>query len=585
MPVVAPPMSRPLELLAPAGDRACLEAALDAGADAVYLGLTALNARRNARNFSEAELAEACALVHSRGKHVHLTLNIDLAQDELARAAQILELASRLKIDAVLVRDAALFALKPCFPEFAYHLSTQACVASSADVEAARELGATRVVLARELTLAEIAAASKVEGVETEVFAHGALCFSVSGRCLLSSWVGGRSGNRGQCTSPCRVPWLLDGRPGGTPFSIHDLSLVSCVRELRDAGVRSLKIEGRMKNPSWVAAAVALLRKAIDGTATPEELAREAQRRPGTPGRRVTSGFLDGRRDELTEAPRFEDFAPDEGSSAKDAAPSDRSLRPQAARLLREVDAAARPEQGLKPDRVRLSAEQAVPFLDQIRPAGGAVIEGLDAQELNALAARFPGQPLIAALPPIFFEDDRGGVESLIAGAVALGVPVEANSWGGWLLGRRAGALLLAGPGLGILNALAARELTSLGVEEVTASIEADASKLEALLTRVRLPCSVLVFGRPALMTTRVELPEVVAAAELEDRRAVRLRARRTGSLCELRPVQPFDLRARRLPSATAHAVVDLVGSSDPVAEWEGAPDAATRFNFDRALS
>ena len=577
------PGPRPaLELLAPAGDRACLDAALEAGADAVYLGMTALNARRNARNFSEAELAVACRLAHSLGRRIQLTLNIDLAQDELVRAARMLEVASSLEVDAVLVRDPALLAMKPLFPKLEFHLSTQACVTSSADVEAARELGARRVVLARELTLAEIAAASRVVGVETEVFALGALCFAVSGRCLLSSWVGGRSGNRGQCTSPCRVPWMLDGVPSGTPLSIHDLSLATRIDELKAAGVRALKIEGRMKNPSWVRGAVALLRKAIDQTASAEDLAREASHRGATPGRRVTAGFLDGRRDALTEPPAPRGEGDEAGGDRKAV---EVAVRPEVATLLREADAPTRPVSSLEPDRVRLSASQAPAFLEKVRPTGGAVVEGLDAERFKELATEHPGVRLIAALPSIFFEGERAGLEELAAASVSLGAQVEANSWGGWLIARRAGARIIAGSGLGILNALAARELSRQGFEEVTASIEADALKLEALIGRTPLPCSVVVFARPALMITRVELPAAVTGAELEDRRGAKLRARRERSLWELRPVHPFDLRGKRLPPGTAHAVVDLVGSKAPLSEWERRVEPASRFNFERSLS
>jgi collagenase-like PrtC family protease len=582
-PPPAPAPSPSLELLAPAGDRACLVAALDAGADAVFLGVTALNARRYARNFSEPELEEACALAHGLGRRVHLTLNIDLAQGELGRAAELLELASRLKVDAVLVRDPALLALRPHFPELEYHLSTQACVASAADVEAARELGFRRVVLARELTLAEIAAASRVEGIETEVFVHGALCLAVSGRCLLSSWVGGRSGNRGQCTSPCRVPWDLDGRPGGMPLSPHDLSLVARVAELRAAGVRALKIEGRMKNPSWVRSAVRLLRKGIDGTATPEELAAEAARRPAG-ARRLTSAYLDGRRTEIVEvqAPRAITATEAPGPAP---APPRPAVRPAVAALLDQLEDRARAQRSIEPDRVRLAADQAEAFLGRVQPRGGAIVEGLDAGRLGRLVESHRATPLIAALPSVFFEGERGAAEALVAAARALDVRVEVNSWGGWRLASAAGARMIAGPGLGVLNALAARELARLGLEEATASIEADAAKLEALLWRAPLPCAVVVFGRPALVVTRAELPAAVVGAELEDRRAVRMRARRSSELWELRPVRPFDLRGMHLPAAPAHAVADLVASPDPLADWEGPAAGATAFNLDRTLS
>ncbi len=144
---------------------------------------------------------------------------------------------------------------------------------------------------------------------------------------------------------------------------------------------------------------------------------------------------------------------------------------------------------------------------------------------------------------------------------------------------------MIAGPGLGILNALAARELARLGFEEVTVSIEADAAKLQALLRRTPLPCSMVVFGRPALLVTRAELPSAVAQAELEDRRAVRMKARRSSGLWELRPVRPFDLRGMQLPAALSHAVADLVASPDPIAEWKGPVADAFEFNFDRTLT
>jgi len=172
----APPSAqRRLELLAPAGDRATLDAALAAGADAVYFGLTVLNARRRARNFTEQELADAVCAAHERGARAYLTLNTDLSERELVTAARVLELARGSGCDGVLVRDPALLALRGEYPELSFHFSTQTSMASSADVEAAVRLGANRVVLARELSLPEIAAASAVPGIETEVFVQGAL--------------------------------------------------------------------------------------------------------------------------------------------------------------------------------------------------------------------------------------------------------------------------------------------------------------------------------------------------------------------------------------------------------------------------
>jgi len=294
----APPPGQ-LELLAPAGDLASLEAALEAGAGAVYFGLKTLNARRGAENFDQEEFVRAVQAAHARGARAYLTLNIDLTERELGQAARILELARQTGADAVLVRDPALLALRPECPELEFHFSTQTCMANSADVAAAGQLGARRVVLARELTLAEIAAASAVPGVQTEVFCQGALCFCVSGRCLLSSWAGGRSGNRGTCTSPCRVPWEVEGQPAGTPLSMRDLSTIHRLDDLRKAGVWSLKIEGRLKTAAWVGQAVSLYRRALAGE-DPRELAEAAEALGAYTGRESTCAYLDAQRDRLT---------------------------------------------------------------------------------------------------------------------------------------------------------------------------------------------------------------------------------------------------------------------------------------------
>ncbi|MFA4945711.1 MAG: peptidase U32 family protein, partial [Lentisphaeria bacterium] len=292
-------MPRKPEILAPAGQPAALEAAVAAGADAVYFGLKQLNARRGAENFAPDALAPTLRFLHDHHARGYLTLNIDLAQRELGQAARTLELARRAGADAVLVRDAALLPLLPLFPELEFHFSTQAAISSSAGVRAAAALGLRRVVLARELTLAEIRAASAVPGIETEAFVQGALCFSCSGRCLLSSWVGGRGGNRGACTSPCRVPWSIGGGAPEKPLSMHDLCALGHLAELAEAGVAALKIEGRLKQPAWVAQAVSLYRQALDHGATPE-LRAAADRLGAYTGRRLTAGYLEGNRANLT---------------------------------------------------------------------------------------------------------------------------------------------------------------------------------------------------------------------------------------------------------------------------------------------
>ncbi|MBO4620113.1 MAG: U32 family peptidase, partial [Victivallales bacterium] len=263
-----------MELLAPV-NADTLQAALDAGADAVYFGLTRLNARRGAKNFVPDELAAVVQRIHAANAKAHLTLNIDLATRELGLAARTLQLASEAGVDAVIVRDPAILALIPQFPQLQFHLSTQSGISSSAGVRTAKELGCHRVVLAREMTREEIHAASAVPGIETEVFVQGAMCFCCSGRCLLSSWVGGRSGNRGTCASPCRVAWKTADTIAH-PMSMHDLCLLERLGELREMGVASLKIEGRLKSASWVHRAVSLYRKALDGTENLDDLREEA---------------------------------------------------------------------------------------------------------------------------------------------------------------------------------------------------------------------------------------------------------------------------------------------------------------------
>ncbi len=293
-------MNEKLEILAPAGGRLELEAAVAAGADAVYFGLKKLNARQGASNFAQEELADTVAFLHQHGARAYLTLNIDLAQREIGLAARSLEAARQAHVDAVLIRDAALIELIPFFPELDFHFSTQAAISSSAGVLAAKTLGLKRVVLARELAAEEIQSAAKASDVEIEVFVQGALCFSCSGRCLLSSWGGGRSGNRGSCTSPCRVPWKLPDADPERPLSMFDLCLADLYTELAACGVRSLKIEGRLKSSAWVKQAVTLYCQAREGTLGKNALETQAAELGAYSGRQLSSAFFCKNRSGIT---------------------------------------------------------------------------------------------------------------------------------------------------------------------------------------------------------------------------------------------------------------------------------------------
>ena len=730
------------EILAPAGGPAALAAAVAAGADAVYFGLKQLNARRGAENFLPEEVATAVRTLHAAKARAYLTLNIDLTQRELGLAARQLELARKSGVDAVLVRDPALLALRPLFPELEFHFSTQAGVSSSAGVRAAKELGLRRVVLAREMSLAEIRAASAVEGMETEVFVQGALCFCASGRCLMSSWVGGRSGNRGACTSPCRVEWTINGKPAGRPLSMHDLSLASKLGALAAAGVSSCKIEGRLKKPEWVAQAVGLYRQARgewtqeQENGKTEKTSTEPADLGGYTGRKMTSGFFDGDRHGLTgtsgraaaagetrgdmdalpgpqpsgvkgpevsEVPEVPSRVPpslavtvaadskggllwrftfgeqskevrtppqpvkkaDRSASQEEitarlaaavpktiafapltvAAPAEVRLPRSAANKLadelaafirlaqKEPDGQVRIELppevrarlqpgaphpanvcplGGRPNRVRLAAAAAAEFARAV-PEVEIIVEMAAAEILAVLVGAKPlpassnrpelsppphrpappphtfSSRLIVALPQISYEADIPRLEALLQLCAAHGVRVEANSWDGWWLARRNGVRLEAGPGLMVLNALAAAELHRLGCEVVTLSIEAGREQLEDVCAAAGVPLSLLVYGRPALMHTRVWFPEAVTdGAAFTDSRGGAMRMWRDGwSTLQLRPAEPFDLCGLRNEKIRVqHLVADLVAAPDPVKEWRtlGRNPAAPTFNYARTL-
>ena len=256
-----------MELLAPAGSMEALRAAVCNGADAVYLGADTFNARMNARNFSAADLQEAVVYCHVRGVKVHLTLNTLVLDREMPRAAELIRLAASCGVDAFIVQDLGVVSLcRQLAPDVPIHASTQMSIHSLEGVMEAAALGCSRVVLARELPAEEIAHICKRSPVEIEVFVHGALCMCYSGQCYLSSVIGRRSGNRGQCAQPCRLPYGY-GRFESTryPLSLKDNCLAGELDELRRMGVASIKIEGRMKRPEYVAIVTRAYRTVLNG--------------------------------------------------------------------------------------------------------------------------------------------------------------------------------------------------------------------------------------------------------------------------------------------------------------------------------
>jgi len=262
-----------IELLSPAGSMEALRAAVQNGADAVYLGYGEFNARRNAKNFTAEELQEAISYCHVRGVQVHMTLNILISDREMKQAAETIRIAAGLGIDAFIVQDLGVVQLcKQIAPHIPIHASTQMSIHSLEGVLQAAELGCSRVVLARELPREEIAFICKNSPVEIEVFVHGALCMCYSGQCYLSSVIGRRSGNRGQCAQPCRMAYGY-GRyeESRYPLSLKDNCLIHYLDELRRMGVRSLKIEGRMKRPEYVAVVTKIYRAVLDGKSVTQQ--------------------------------------------------------------------------------------------------------------------------------------------------------------------------------------------------------------------------------------------------------------------------------------------------------------------------
>ncbi|MBE6985507.1 MAG: U32 family peptidase [Ruminococcaceae bacterium] len=254
-----------LELLSPAGSFDALRAAVCNGADAVYLGVNSFNARRGARNFAPQELREAVRYCHVRGVKVHLTLNTLVSDREMRTLSETISLAAEAGVDAFIVQDLGVVSLcKQIAPQIELHASTQMSIHCLEGVREAAAMGITRAVLARELPREDIAFICRNSPIEIEVFAHGALCMCYSGQCYMSAIIGRRSGNRGQCAQPCRLPYGYGRFEDKYPLSLKDNCLVEYMQELKQLGVASVKIEGRMKRPEYVAIATGIYRKAID---------------------------------------------------------------------------------------------------------------------------------------------------------------------------------------------------------------------------------------------------------------------------------------------------------------------------------
>lgn len=283
-----------MEILAPAGGLDTIQPAVRAGADAVYLGASYLSARASAKNFTREELKQAVDYCHARGVKVYLACNTLVRDEELPQAMALIEYACELPVDALIMQDIGLISLvRQAAPAMRIHGSTQMSIHTPKGAEWLWKMGLKRVVLSREMSREEIQAVREACPIELEVFVHGALCMSVSGQCYFSAMLGGRSGNRGACAQPCRLPFSV---PNGTGYdlSLKDCSLLSYLRELEEMGVASAKIEGRMKRPEYTAAAVAACRQSLDSGEVDPMLLQQLEAVFSRSG--FTDGYYTGRR-------------------------------------------------------------------------------------------------------------------------------------------------------------------------------------------------------------------------------------------------------------------------------------------------
>ena len=289
-------MNKRPEILAPAGSMESLIAAVRCGANAVYLGTKGINARRGATNFTFEELKQAVEYCHARDVKIYLALNILISDSERELAYKTVEAGLSLGVDAFIIQDLGLAKIiHNHFPTARMHASTQCSVNSPEGFKALEKMGFVRAVLPREMSLDEIKEIRQATDMELEMFVHGALCMCVSGQCYLSAMLGGRSGNRGLCAQPCRLGFSADASRS-CDLSLKDLSLIGNINEIAQAGVVSLKIEGRMKRPEYVAAAVTSCKKAIDGkySASDENTLKSVFSRTG-----FTDGYFTGERKDM----------------------------------------------------------------------------------------------------------------------------------------------------------------------------------------------------------------------------------------------------------------------------------------------
>ncbi|MDR2647968.1 MAG: U32 family peptidase [Oscillospiraceae bacterium] len=490
------------ELLAPAGSAAMLLAALRCGADAVYLGGSAFNARTGARNFSPDQLREAIALCKNKGVRLYLTLNTMLTDRELPQAIALAQTAIDFGADALIVQDLGLMRrLHERFPNTPLHASTQCSVQTAAGMALLCGLGVVRAVVPRECTREEIAALLDHAPVDLEVFVYGAHCMAVSGQCLLSAALGDRSGNKGSCAQPCRLPWRVNGAFASSyALSLKDLSLIDYVTEPPLDRIASFKIEGRRKRPEYAAAAVTAFRHALDGkppTVTKDEL-RQAFSRDG-----FTQGYFLNKRDSDMFGRR----------DTKDTMPPAllQKLRNMEYSRDRRQNIAAQPVQidTIAQTKTQISAlassekEIWLRFLshEQIPriafEKNQKIFLPCDTPQKNI--ARWKAD---VEIPAGIFGGGAAVLSQLRRAKEAGARRAMAHTLDGIALARESGLIPVGGEGLQVCNSESLCALRDFGAERAVVSPECTASQLRDM--RRVIPAGAVIYGRMALMLMRV---------------------------------------------------------------------------------
>ena len=517
-----------MELLSPAGSPEALLAAVQNGADAVYMGLGSFNARRSARNFTDDTFPQAVDYCHRHGVKVYLTLNTLLTDRELPEAAETLRKASAWGVDAVLVQDWGLWLLaRQVAPDQPLHASTQMSLHTLAGARLAAELGMERVVLARELSAHDTEIICRRCGAEVEVFGHGALCMCYSGQCAMSAMIGGRSGNRGTCAQPCRLPYAL-GEKRGYLLSLKDNNLSPYLRQMEEMGVACLKIEGRMKRPEYVGAVTGIYRRLLDEKRPPSP-AESAQLEQAFSRSGFTDGYWTGKRGPQMFGMRPENarWPEDWFAQVRKTYENGAENRPLAVDFTCRVGAGAQAAMtAALPDGRQVTVDRrvhdtpapppapeactgapkltaSVTYAHQLTPELAKAVDYLylplallDAIDLEEYAGY---TRLCAVLPRVFRTEDEAAFRKALQSHPRLSA-VAVSNLGHLPIVAGLGLEIRGDMGLNVFNSLSLLFLGELGVTAATVSPELRHQQVRDLSKY--LPCEAVVYGRLPLMIT-----------------------------------------------------------------------------------